>query len=261
MNLNRLILSPLFALSLLLLLSPCDAAEAQASGPLETARAAFKANDLAKAAALLGPLTGADSKDAAACNLLSQVRLAEKKTKEGVELAERATALDPTQSAYFSQLGLALSQRISEVNFMQQAAMAGKLRKAFAKAVELDPNDVAGLVGLARFYTNAPEIAGGSREKAKEFARRVERLDPLLGAGELGNIAEREESYAEALGYYETAAKLKPTSAGAQTLCGRVLVKLGRKDEARVRFEAALKINPTLEAAKKALAGLDQPAR
>lgn len=249
---NRFITIPLLAISLLL--APCAQAEAQTSAPLEAARAALKTNDLAKAAELLGPLTGADATEAAAFHLLSQVRLAEKKAKDSVELAERATVLDATKPAYFSQLGIALSQRMGEVNFMQQAMLAGKLRKAFAKAVELDPNDVAGLAGLARFYTNAPEIAGGSVAKAKEFAVRVERLDPVLGAGELGNIAEHEERYAEALGYYEKAAKLKPTSAGAQTLCGRVLVKLGRKEEARARFEAALKISPTFEAARKGLA-------
>ena len=57
-----------------------------------------------------------------------------------------------------------------------------------------------------------------------------------------------------------TAAKLRPTHAGVQAGCGRVLVKLGRKDEARARFEAALKLNSELESAKKALAELDATA-
>jgi len=249
---NRYAVLPLFAS--IVLLSPCDAAS-----PLDDARAALKANDLAKAGELLAPLTGADTQDAAALSVLSQVRLAEKKTKEAVELAERATTLDATKPDYFSQLGVALSQRMGEVNFMQQATMAGKLKKTFAKAVELDANHVGGLIGLARFYANAPEIAGGSPEKAKEFAKRVQRIDPVLGAVELGNVAERAEEWTEALGHYEAAAKLKPGSAGLQHGCGRVLAKLGRKDEARVRFEAALKINPEMVAARKALEGLGAP--
>ena len=142
---------------------------------------------------------------------------------------------------------------------MQQATMAGKLKKAFAKAVELDPNDMAGLIGLARFYSNAPEIAGGSVEKATEFALRVQRLDPFLGAIELGNIAEQSEQFADALGHFEAAAKLKPGNASLQNACGRLLAKLGRKDEARGRFEAALKISPQSDAAKKGLAALSAP--
>jgi Flp pilus assembly protein TadD len=253
---NRYLLIPLFPI-LALLLSPSAAVATQTDAPVNEARAAFKAGDLAKAATLLEPLTGADTKDAGACNLFSQVRLAQKETPQAVRLAEKATVLDATKPEYFAQLGVALGQRMGEVPFMERAVMSGKLRKAFAKAVELDPNNLAGLIGLARFYSNAPEIAGGSIDKAKEFALRVQRLDPFLGEIELGGVAEHDENYAEALGHYEAAAKLKPDHAGMQNLCGRMLVKLGRKVEARARFEAALKLDPGLDIARKNLAALD----
>ena len=255
---NRFLVLPLFSLAALLW--SCDLAAAQPASALDEARAALKANDLAKAAALLEPLTGADAKDAAAFYTLSQVRLAQHNAEDAVVQAEKATTLDATKPAYFSQLGAALGQRIGEVDFIGRAVMSGKLRKAFAKAVELDPNDLGGLIGLARFYTNAPEIAGGSVEKAKEFARRVQRLNPFLGEIELGNIADRDEQDAEALGHFEAAAKLNPGDAWAQHLCGRTLAKLGKKDEARVRFEAALKLYPGLDAARKSLAELNAPA-
>ena len=198
--------------------------------------------------------------DAAALHKQSIESLQQKKAKEAVEFAEQATKADPANPVYFSQLGMALSARMNEVNFIQMAGLSSKLKKAFEKSVELDPNHVSGLIGLSRFYTNAPEIAGGSLVKAAEFAARVQKIDPFLGAIELGNIANKDEKYPEALAHYEAAAQLKPGHAGVQAGCGRVLVKLGRKDEARARFEAALKINPDLESAKKALAELDQPA-
>ena len=255
---NKNLVLPLLPLVALLMWT--TAAEGQTASPLNDARAAFKANDLTKAAALLEPLTGADATDAAAFHTLSQVRLAQRNAPQAIELAEKATALDATKPEYFSQLGMALGQRMGELSFMQQGALAGKLRKAFAKAVELDPNNLPGLIGLARFYASAPEIAGGSIEKAKEFAVRVQRLDPFQGELELGGVAEHDENYAEALEHYEAAAKLKSGQAWAQYLCGRALAKLGRKDEARVQFEAALKISPALDAARKGLAGLDAPA-
>jgi Flp pilus assembly protein TadD len=198
--------------------------------------------------------------DAAALHKQSIASIQQKKAKEAVEFAEQATKADPTKPEYFSQLGIALSQRMNEVNFIQMAGLSSKLKKAFEKSIELDPKHVSGLIGLSRFYANAPEIAGGSLVKAAELATRVQQLEPFLGAIELGNIANKDEKYAEALVHYETAANLKPGHAGVQAGCGRVLVKLGRKDEARARFEAALKINPELEAAKKGLAELDQPA-
>lgn len=197
---------------------------------------------------------------AAALNKQSIERLQQKKAKEAVEFAEQATKANPANPVYFSQLGMALSARMNEVNFIQMAGLSSNLKKAFEKSVALDPNHVPGLIGLSRFYSNAPEIAGGSLAKAAEFATRVQKIEPFLGEIELGNIANKDEKYSEALAHYETAAQLKPGHAGVQAGCGRVLVKLGRKDEARARFEAALKHNPELESAKKALAELDATA-
>jgi Flp pilus assembly protein TadD len=184
----------------------------------------------------------------------------QKDYKAAVDLAEKATKADPTNPEYFSQLGIAISQRMNEVNFMQMAIMSSRLRKAFEKCVELDPNHVGGLIGLSRYYSNAPEIAGGSLEKAKEFALRVQKIIPLQGEIELGHIAAKAEDYAEALHHYEAAIALKPDNAGLHNAAGQMLAKLGRKPEARAHFETALKLKPDFEAVKKALVELDAPA-
>ena len=219
--------------------------------------AAFSLTALASAQTPAAPAT---PPDAAALHQQSLESVKQRKFKEAVDYADQATKADPTKPEYFSQLGVALSQRMSEVNFLQMAALSGRMRKAFEKSIELDPNHVSGLIGLARFYTNAPEIAGGSLEKAAEFAIRVQKLEPFLGEIELGNIAAKDEQYARALAHYEAAASLRPTHAGVQVGCGRALMQLGRKDEARARFAAALKLNPEHEGAKKGLAELDKPA-
>lgn len=233
---------------------------APAQTALETAAAALKSGDLPAADAALAPLAAGEKPDPAALHLLSQVRLAQKNTKAAVALAEQAVQLAPDKSDYHAQLGIALSARMPELGFMQQAMVAGKMKKAFEKAVELDPQNLNALVGLSRYYANAPEIAGGSPVKAAEFAQRVKTINPFLGESELGRIAERGEKLSDALAHYEAAAQLKPDAAGAQLACGRVLAKLGRKDDARTRLETALQLAPELEPARKALAELDAPA-
>ncbi len=233
---------------------------ASAQTALETAAAALKSGDLAAADAALAPLANGEKPDPAALHLLSQVRLGQKNTKDAIALAEKAAQLAPTNADYQAQLGVALSARMPELGFMQQAMVAGKMRKAFERAVELDPKNFNGLVGLARYFANAPEIAGGSLTKAAEFAARLKEVNPFLGESELGRIAERGEQFADALAHYEAAAQLKPDAASAPFNCGRMLVKLGRKDEARARFESALKLNPRFDGAQKALAELDAPA-
>jgi len=250
--------SPVLVLTALLLTG--NGVEAQPVSPLDAARAALNANDLAKAEVLLVPLTAADAKDAAAFFTLGQLRERQRNLKDAAIAYEQATQLDATKPEYFSALGIALSQRMGELNFMQQAMVSGKLKKAFEKSVALDPRHVPGLIGLTRFYSNAPEIAGGSLTKAAEFAERVKQLVPFLGEMELGMIAARDDKFADALGHFEAAVRLQPDHTGAQIFCGRMLAKLKRTDEARTRFEAALKLNPKSEDATKALAELNQPA-
>lgn len=248
-----------------LLLATCVASvalvgSAFAQTDLEKAAAALKAGDLAAAEALVAPRAAATPADAAALHLLSQIRVGQRRAKEAVEAAEAALKADATQPAYHSQLGVALSQRMGEVGFMQMAVLSGKMRKAFEKSVELDPKHVDGLVGLARFYSNAPEIAGGSLTKAAEYAERVKAILPFLGETELGRIAEKREDFAGALAHYEAALAARPESVGLQFNVGRMLARLDRKDEARARFEAVLQAAPAHEGAKQALAALAAPA-
>lgn len=246
--------------TLLALLVFAAALGALAQTPAEQAAAALKSGDLATAESLLTPLTAGDQPDPAALQQLSVVRLRQNRAADAVALAERAVKLAPDQAGAHATLGQALSQRIGEVGFMQQAMIAGRMRKAFEKAAELDPQHLGALIGLSRYYTNAPEIAGGSPAKARDYAQRVHQLNPVLGETELGNIAEKQEDFATALTHYEALAKLRETHGWPHYLCGRMLVQLGRKDEARTRFETALRHDPKLEAAQKALAELTQPA-
>jgi len=230
---------------------------AQPTTLLAQAKAAFDQGDLASAETLLAPLVTADTPDAAACHQLALVRQRQKRAAEAVTLLEQATKLAPTKPDYFSALGIALGQRMDEVSFVQVPFLASKMRKAFERSVALDPNHLAGLIGLARFYSNAPEIAGGSPEKAGEYAQRVLKLNPFLGEIELGNIAEKGADFAGALTHFESASQLQPKNAGTHAAAGRMLAKLGRKAEARERLQFALKLDPQSHAAQKALAELD----
>lgn len=252
MKTHRSLLAALAALVLL--------AAARAQTPLETGTAALKSGDFTAAEAALAPLVAGDKPDVAALLVLSQVRVAQRNSKDAIALAEKAVQLAPDNAAAHAQLGLALSSRMPELAFMQQAVFAGKMKKAFEKALELDPKNLNALIGLARYYTNAPEIAGGSLPKAAEFAARVRALDVLLGELELARIAERGEKFDEALQHYQAASELKPDNANLQFATGRVLAKLGRKDEARARLTSALQLKPDLDAAKKLLAELDAAA-
>ena len=208
----------------------------------------------------LATLAAAMPTDVEACALLARRRLQQQRSKEAVELLERAVAAQPDRAELQSQLGTALSQRIGEVSFVHQAMISGKMRAAFEKSLALDPNHVPGLVGLARYYTNAPAIAGGSLEKAEEYAREVEKRDAFGGAFEMGLIREHGEKWAEAAAYYRQAVALRTDQAWLHAMLGRMLARAGQREEARAAFETALKLQPDLATARDGLAALTPTA-
>jgi tetratricopeptide (TPR) repeat protein len=176
--------------------------------------------------------------------------------KEAVELLEQAGKLDSQKPDYQSRLGAVISMRMGEVNFMQQGLLAGRMLNAFKRSIELDPNHVPGYLGLARYYENAPAIAGGSLEKAAHYAEAVRKRDVFAGTLELGFIAERQDQPDSALNLFDEALLLRPDQAWLYEQTGSVLVKLGRPADARARFEKALALEPKRESARQAMAGL-----
>jgi tetratricopeptide (TPR) repeat protein len=214
--------------------------------------------DLAAAEALLIPLTTEGSRDAVAFFQLGGLRSRQQRVDDAIAAYEKATQLDPTKAEHFSQYAVALSTKMQGAPMNAQALLVPKMKRALEKSVAIDPNHVPGLIGLIRYYTNAPEIAGGSIEKAQEIAKRLEALNPFLGAIELGQIAEHAEEFATALSHFDAASKLQPNNAIAHAFAGRMLVKLGRSDDARVRLQRALELDPKRTATRQALDALNR---
>jgi tetratricopeptide (TPR) repeat protein len=239
------------------LLAACTMnAETASANPLAAASAALGKGDLTAAETLAAPLTQGETARADACALLGDIRLRQKRVKEAIELLEQAAKIDPATARYQSRLGEAISLRMGEVNFVQQAVLAGRLLAAFKRSVEIDPENVPGYIGLSRYYQNAPAIAGGSMEKAVAYAEEVRKRDVFLGTLESGFIAERRGELEQALGYYEEALSLHPEQAWLHEQTGHVLAKLGRTAGARACFEKAIELDAKRESARQALAAL-----
>jgi Flp pilus assembly protein TadD len=247
-----------FLLAAALLVAASMNAEAAPADPLAAASAAFAKGELDTAETLAAPLAQGDTARAEACALLGEIRLRQKRVKEAVELLEQAGKLDPQKPDYQSRLGSVISMRMGEVNFMQQGSLAGRMLNAFKRSIELNPNHVPGYIGLARYYENAPPIAGGSLEKAASYAEEARKRDAFSGTLELGFIAERQGQAEAALKLFDEALRLRPEQAWLHEQTGRLLVKLGRPIDARARFEQSLQLEPKRESARQALAELPQ---
>jgi tetratricopeptide (TPR) repeat protein len=126
---------------------------------------------------------------------------AKTKRKEAHDRFERAAELQPDNADGQFWLASASFDHVDDVGMLSQMSLASEGRKAFEKAIVIDPNHVAARVGLAQFYLAAPGVAGGSVAKAKAQG---EALLGLAGnRGEfhgrlvLAGIAAQEKDWAE----------------------------------------------------------------
>lgn len=233
------------------------AAIAFAQTPTERAEALLDKGEFLAAERLIESLALAKKPDPVAVWELSRVRTGQHQTEEGIKLAEKAIKLDPKQGRFHAQLGAAIAAHLSEVTRLDQTSWANRMRKAYEKALALDPNNIVALTGLSRYHWSTPPGRGGDVAKARQLAEHLRKIDRFKGEMELGAIAGRTADFKTALTHFEAAAELDPTSAEALVSCGHVLLRLDRRREARERYENAAKIAPRSDMARNALEALD----
>lgn len=221
--------------------------------PLDEAGDAVNHGQFAHADDILTPLVARGHAPPAAYYYLSIVRLAQKQTEEALKLAEHALKAEPDKIEYYDQYSLACTSRMADTGPLEGNSIAIKLRKALEKSLTLSPRHMPTLLALVRFYEHAPAVVGGSHKKAIEYAERIRTIDVYQGEIELGRLSAGENEFESAFQHYDAATKLHPNDLATATACGWTLLKLGRKDEARARFEAVLHNSPDFEPARLGL--------
>jgi tetratricopeptide (TPR) repeat protein len=123
------------------------------------------------------------------------------KRKDAFEAFERAVDLQPGNADYQYWLGSASFEHIDDVSMLSKMSLASGGRKAFEKAIAIDPIMIAPRIGLAQFFLGAPAIAGGSVEKAKQQGEGLiaisEKRGEFQGRMVLARVAAHEKDWAE----------------------------------------------------------------
>ena len=154
---------------------------------------------------------------------------------------ERAALLEPKSSECQLWLGRAYGAQAMQATLLRQAALAKKVRKAFERAVELDPENLPARTALVEYYSRAPGFLGGSPDKARREAEEIRRRDALRGHGAFGRIAEIEKRFDAAVREYELARQEFP--AAPEPLLWRARLAEHQKD-----YETAFELLETLAA-------------
>lgn len=151
-----------------------------------------------------------DPWDANAAFVLGRSYLLDRDENRAVSWLERASQADAGNSLYQLWLGRAYGAQAIQASLVHQASLARRVRQAFERAVELDPNNLAARLSLVEYDLRAPAFLGGSSQKARAQAEEIRRRDSLRGHRAFGRIAEHEKRFEAAAEEYGRAIKESP---------------------------------------------------
>lgn len=154
------------------------------------------------------------AKDAAAHNLLCRAYYAEEHPDEAIHECEAAVTAAPGNASYQLWLGRVYGLKAGRVSALSAFGLAKKSRASMERAVQLDPHSADALSDLGDFCVEAPGIVGGGIDKASSLAQRLLAIDPARGHRLLGEIAEKQRNYPQALKEFTAAATGAHAAAG-----------------------------------------------
>ena len=143
--------------------------------------------------------------DAESQNLLCRAYFMLDEWDHAIAACERAANMAPQQSVYHLWLGRAYGEKADSAGVLSAAGLAKKVRVSFERAVELDPKSSEARTDLGEFYTEAPGIVGGGKDKARAQADALMVFDPARGHWLLARIDEKNKDSAAAEREYRAA--------------------------------------------------------
>lgn len=163
---------------------------------------------------------------------------------KSVEHMEEAVELKPDEANYQYGLGAAYGTEAQSAGVFRQAILAPRIKKAFLRAVELNPRHLEARMGLARYYQQAPGIMGGDMEKAWQEAEVIIGLDEVQGRAFKASLFEKEKKIIEAEKEFTTLLAHRPADWKAQRISGFFYLRHQRTDEAIASFSKYAELRP-----------------
>ncbi len=161
---------------------------------------------------------------------------------EAVDQLEKAVDLNPNNADYQFQYGTALGEKTQQAGAIKKAFLAPKIKKAFLRAVELDPAFLPARVGLAQYYLMAPSIIGGDEEEGWKQLDEVVKIDEVQGRLAKAGLLERVKKNDEAEKEYKALTNLRPKDWRMWKNYGYFCMHVARYDDAIKQFEKYIEL-------------------
>src|SRR5271154_4361955 len=144
-----------------------------------------------EATASLHELLAAQPGDAEAHQLLCRIYYSQEIADKAIHECQLAVSNAPDSSDNQMWLGRAYGLKASHANPLAALKLAIKVRIAFERAVELDPENIRAMSDLGEYYVEAPSLIGGGLDKAQALASRMQPHFPSQAHRLLALIAEK----------------------------------------------------------------------
>lgn len=141
-------------------------------------------------------------KDPEAHQLLCRTYYAQEMADSAIHECELAVANAPSSSDDQMWLGRAYGLKASHASPFTALSLAIKVRNAFERAVQLDPENIHAMSDLGEFYVAAPSLIGGGLDKALALAARMQPHFPAQAHRLLALVAEKKNDHATAEAEY-----------------------------------------------------------
>ena len=146
--------------------------------------------------------------DGEAIELLGDVYGHQKKWDEAIVQYKALTEKEPNNANFQYKYGGALGMKALSISKLKALGIIGDVKKAFLKAVELDPNHIDARWALVELYVSLPGIIGGSNTKALKYANELQKLSRVDGYLAKGYVYEYDDEPELAEKYYRLAIKV-----------------------------------------------------
>ncbi|MET3116516.1 tetratricopeptide (TPR) repeat protein [Undibacterium sp. GrIS 1.8] len=122
----------------------------------------------------------------------------ESRLDEAAKLAEQCINANPSNSDCQESLGEVLGTKAMRGGIMSAIGYASKIRDAFQKAVELNPQNIEARSSLMEYYMQAPSIAGGGKGKAEKLITETVKINPAAGTLMQAKLDIADENFSKA---------------------------------------------------------------
>jgi len=105
-----------------------------------------------------------------------QILYEDQKFKTAADKFSTAISQSPDDSRYHHWLAKTYGELAETSGWLKAMRFAKNAKKSLERATELDPENIAALTDLMKYYRDAPRLLGGSDKKAEEISLRLENL-------------------------------------------------------------------------------------